>query len=123
MIWDVVVKSPLKYTRNTDRSITAKVDIVQIGNARLLTIPRESMPNIGFFLKQELGAENNLLFGLTNDAFRYILTEVDFDSFARYDYVSRTSLGDQSGEIMIDPSLKLIPQLDRATARRASRGR
>ena len=38
--------------------------------------------------------KHNLLFGLTNDAFGYILTKVDFNSFPRYDYVSRTSLGE-----------------------------
>ena len=51
---------------------------------------------------------NNLLFGLTNDAFGYILTKVDFNSFPRYDYVSRTSLGEMTGEILIDESLKFI---------------
>jgi hypothetical protein len=52
--------------------------------------------------------EHNLLFGLTNDAFGYILTKVDFNSFQRYDYVSRTSLGEMTGEILIENSLKLI---------------
>ena len=49
-----------------------------------------------------------LLFGLTNDAFGYILTKVDFKSFPRYDYVSRTSLGEMTGEILIENVLKLV---------------
>jgi hypothetical protein len=52
--------------------------------------------------------KDNLLFGLTNDAFGYILTKVDWGSFKRYDYVSRTSLGEMTGEILIDEALKLI---------------
>jgi len=52
--------------------------------------------------------ENNLLFGLTNDAFGYILTKVDYNSFPRYEYVSRTSLGEMTGEILIDNVLKLV---------------
>jgi hypothetical protein len=52
--------------------------------------------------------ENNLLFGLTNDAFGYILTKVDFQSFPRYDYVSRTSLGEMTGEILIENALLMI---------------
>jgi hypothetical protein len=52
--------------------------------------------------------EHNLLFGLTNDAFGYILTKVDFNSFPRYDYVSRTSLGEMTGEILIENVLKLV---------------
>jgi hypothetical protein len=52
--------------------------------------------------------EHNLLFGLTNDAFGYILTKVDYNSFPRYDYVSRVSLGELTGEILIERSLALV---------------
>ena len=52
--------------------------------------------------------KHNLLFGLTNDAFGYILTKVDFQSFPRYDYVSRTSLGEMTGEILIEKSLEFV---------------
>ena len=51
---------------------------------------------------------HNLLFGLTNYAFGYILTKVDFNSFPRYDYVSRTSLGERTGEILLEGWLELI---------------
>ena len=51
---------------------------------------------------------HNLLFGLTNDAFGYILTKVDWRSFKRYDYVSRTCLGEMTGEILIDEGLKFV---------------
>jgi len=54
--------------------------------------------------------QHNLLFGLTNDAFGYILTKVDFNSFPRYAYVTRTSLGEMTGEILIDRSLQYIDQ-------------
>ena len=50
------------------------------------------------------------LFGLTNDAFGYILTEEDYNSFKRYDYISRTSLGEMTGEIFIEEALKLIEE-------------
>ena len=45
---------------------------------------------------------------LTNDAFGYILTKVDFNSFPRYEYVSRTSLGEMTGEILIEQSLAIV---------------
>jgi hypothetical protein len=67
-----------------------------------------------YYLKRHMKGENNLLFGLTNDAFGYILTKVDFNSFARYEYVSRTSLGENTGEILIENSLKLIEDSPRA---------
>lgn len=69
-----------------------------------------SLPNIGFYLKRKMRGQHNLLFGLTNDAFGYILTKVDFNSFPRYDYISRISPGEMTGEILIEQSLKLIDQ-------------
>ncbi len=109
-LWAVVSHSPLNYPHNENRSITAQINWVQLGNADILTIPGEALPNIGFYLKRKMSAEHNLLFGLTNDAFGYILTKVDFKSFPRYDYVSRVSLGEMTGEILIQRSLELIDQ-------------
>jgi hypothetical protein len=73
-----------------------------------LTIPGEALPNIGFYLKRQMRGEHNFLFGLTNDAFGYILTKVDFNSFAAYRYVSRVSLGEMTGEIYIQHAMELL---------------
>ena len=54
--------------------------------------------------------EHNLLFGLTNDAFGYILTKEDYNSFKRYGYVSRTSLGERTGEVLVNEGLKLVAE-------------
>ncbi|MFM1801091.1 MAG: hypothetical protein RJA81_443 [Planctomycetota bacterium] len=108
-LWSVITLSPLKYPHHAaDRSIDAQVNLVNLGNAQILTIPGEALPNIGFYLKRKMKGENNLLFGLTNEAFGYILTKVDFRSFPRYDYVSRTSLGEMTGEILIEKSLEMV---------------
>jgi hypothetical protein len=108
LMWAIILGSPLKYPHNQDHSITARINLVNLGTAQILTIPGEALPNIGFYLKRKMHGQHNLLFGLTNDAFGYILTKVDFKSFPRYDYVSRTSLGEQTGEILIEKSLELI---------------
>jgi hypothetical protein len=108
LMWVVIVASPLKYPHNSDHSINARINLVNLGDAQILTIPGEALPNIGFYLKRKMRGRNNLLFGLTNEAFGYILTKVDFNSFPRYDYVSRTSLGEMTGEILIDRSLELV---------------
>ena len=107
-MWAVVTGSPLRYPHNEDHSITARINLVNLGDAQILTIPGEALPNIGFYLKRKMRGTHNLLFGLTNDAFGYILTKVDFRSFPRYDYVSRTSLGEMTGEILIEQSLELV---------------
>jgi hypothetical protein len=100
-LWAVVQYSPLQYRRGAGRTITTQLNYVEIGTARVLTIPGEALPNIGLYLKRKLKAEHPFLFGLTNDAFGYILTEVDYQSFAAYRYVSRVSLGERTGEILM----------------------
>lgn len=107
-MWGIIVGSPLKYPHNDDQSINSRINLVNIGSAQILSIPGEALPNIGFYLKRKMRGKHNLLFGLTNDAFGYILTKVDFHSFPRYEYVSRTSLGEMTGEILIDESLKFV---------------
>ena len=108
LMWAIILGSPLKYPRNEDHTVTSRLNVVNLGNAQILTIPGEALPNIGFYLKRKMHGEHNLLFGLTNDAFGYILTKVDFNSFPRYEYVSRTSLGEMTGEILIERALEFV---------------
>ena len=107
-LWAVVEHSPLKYPHGPGRTVVCRVSLVHLGSAQILTIPGEALPNIGFYLKRKMGGQHNLLFGLTHDALGYIMTKVDFQSFSRYDYISRTSLGEMTGEIFLEESLRLI---------------
>lgn len=104
----IMQSSPLGSRAQDPGRVETQLNLVNIGTAQILTIPGEALPNIGFYLKRKMRGKDNLLFGLTNDAFGYILTKVDWGSFKRYDYVSRTSLGEMTGEILIDEALKLI---------------
>jgi hypothetical protein len=112
LMWMIIRASPLKYPYNEDKSITARLNLVNLGDAQILTIPGEALPNIGYYLKRHMKGQNgnNMLFGLTNDAFGYILTKVDFNSFDRYEYVSQTSLGEMTGEILIENALKMVEE-------------
>jgi len=105
---EVMKNSPLGYPTNDVTRATTQLNLINIGNAQIITIPGEALPNIGYYLKRKMRGEHNLLFGLTNDAFGYILTKVDWGSFKRYDYVSRTSLGEMTGEILVDEALKFV---------------
>ena len=108
IMWALMKGSPLKYPHNDDQTITASINLLNLGNAQILTVPGEALPNIGFYLKRKMNGKHNLLFGLTNDAFGYILTKVDFNSFPRYEYISQTSLGEMTGEILIEESLNFV---------------
>ncbi|MGC1241230.1 MAG: hypothetical protein WA874_06570 [Chryseosolibacter sp.] len=104
--------SPVKMTSAKGDSISTTVNYLRIGSAKVLTIPGEALPNIGYYLKRKMNTDQAFLFGLTNDAFGYILTPVDFQSFKRYDYVSRTSLGEMTGEIYMREVLEWMARLD-----------
>jgi hypothetical protein len=98
-------------------AVTPQINVINIGNAQILTIPGEALPNIGYYLKRKMHGEHNLLFGLTNDAYGYILTKEDFNSFKRYAYVSRTSLGERTGEILVNEALKFVNECPRPEAK------
>jgi len=100
--------SPLMQNKLEKNKISTVVNLLNIGTAQILTIPGEALPNIGFYLKRKMPTKHSFLFGLTNDAFGYLLTKVDFNSFERYNYISRTSLGEMTGEIFIEEVLELI---------------
>ena len=107
-LWFVVTQSPLKYPHGEDHTITTRLNLVNLGEAQIATIPGEALPNIGFYLKRKMRGKHNLLFGLTNDAFGYILTPEDFGSYPRYEYVSRVSLGERTGEILVARLLAMV---------------
>ncbi|MEX1240851.1 MAG: hypothetical protein WEB30_14090 [Cyclobacteriaceae bacterium] len=108
----ILQNSPIKMTAAKGDSIATVLNYLQIGTAKVLTIPGEALPNIGYYIKRNMNADHAFLFGLTNDAFGYILTKVDFNSFKRYDYVSRTSLGEMTGEIYIAEVMKWLKEHD-----------
>jgi len=89
-------------------SISTRINLLNLGKAQIITIPGEALPNIGFYIKRKMKSDQPFLFGLTNDAFGYILTKEDFNSFERYNYISLTSLGEKTGTIYEEEALKLI---------------
>jgi len=108
MLLAIVKMSPLGFELNESNTISTQVNVVNLGNAQMLTIPGEALPNIGYYLKRNMHGKHNMLLGLANDAFGYILTKVDFNSFERYNYITRTSLGEMTGEILMDQALKFV---------------
>lgn len=95
---------------NDYSKVETQVNLLNIGSAQVLTIPGEALPNIGFYLKRHLKTDQPFLFGLTNDAFGYMLSKEDFNSFERYNYISRTSLGEMTAEIYEQAALKFIKE-------------
>jgi hypothetical protein len=108
MLRAVVKLSPLGFELDEDGCVSTQVNVANVGSAQILTIPGEALPNMGYYLKRKMHGRHNLLFGLTNDAFGYIMVKEDFDSFDRYEYITRTCLGEMTGEIFIEKALKFV---------------
>ena len=108
LLLQVMKLSPLGYKAQRPGYVSTMMNLVNIGNAQIITIPGEALPNIGYYLKRKMHGEVNFLFGLTNDAFGYILSKEDFNSFKRYQYVSRTSLGEGTADTLITAALELV---------------
>ncbi|MEY3854041.1 MAG: hypothetical protein RIS68_55 [Bacteroidota bacterium] len=104
----ILSHSPLKYEGKRENYISTRLNLLNIGPAQILTVPGEALPNVGYYVKRNMATKMPFLFGLTNDAFGYMLAKVDFNSFKRYEYVSRTSLGEMTAEIYMDQAIKLV---------------
>jgi hypothetical protein len=104
----ILSHSPLKYEGKKENYISTRLNLLNIGPAQILTVPGEALPNVGYYVKRNMATKMPFLFGLTNDAFGYMLAKVDFNSFKRYEYVSRTSLGEMTAEIYMDQAIKLV---------------
>ncbi len=88
--------------------VSTRLNLLNIGKAQVVTIPGEALPNIGFYVKRKMKSSQPMLFGLTNDAFGYMLTKEDFGGFERYNYITRTSLGEMTGCIYEEEAIKFI---------------
>ena len=104
----ILSHSPLKYEGKKENYISTRLNLLNIGPAQILTVPGEALPNVGYYVKRNMATKMPFLFGLTNDAFGYMLAKVDYNSFKRYEYVSRTSLGEMTAEIYMDQAIKLV---------------
>jgi hypothetical protein len=104
----ILGSSPMGFKISPEGAVLAQVNVVNLGSAQILTIPGEALPNIGFYLKRNMRGRENLLFGLTNDALGYMLSKYDFGSFKRYEYVSRTSLGENTAELYVEQALEFL---------------
>jgi hypothetical protein len=113
----ILKNSPLAPPVLAGDSLATQVNLLDIGHAQVLTIPGEALPNIGYYIKRKMRTSQPFLFGLTNDAFGYMLTKVDFNSFERYAYVSRTSLGEMTGELWMGKALEMIRDSPSASER------
>src|SRR5260370_38789528 len=62
MMRKIIQGSPLGYTPSADDQVATQLNVLNVGNAQILTIPVEARLNIGFYLQRRMHARHNLLF-------------------------------------------------------------
>lgn len=90
-------------------NIETEVNRIRIGDAEFITMPGETLPNIGLMLKGLMHGKPKFLLGLTSDELGYILTKEDFGT-PLYDYESRVSVGKEMGERMVQSIRVLLDE-------------
>jgi hypothetical protein len=93
-----------------DNTAPVTMNLVNVGTAQMVTIPGEALPNIGAYLKRKMPTQQPFLLGLTNDALGYMLTKEDWGAFDRYEYISRTCLGEHTGELLENSILEMVKE-------------
>ncbi len=86
-----------------------EVNLIEIGDAQIVTFPGEVLPKLGLKMKNEMKAKYKFIFGLANDELGYILPEEDFDR-GLYEYEKSMSVGSKIGTITTETLLMLISE-------------
>ena len=85
--------------------ITTELYHVEVGDAEIITIPGEALPEIGLELKAKMTGSIKFLIGLTNDEIGYIIPEEEW-SPGRYE--ESMSLGPRTGTLMMRKILEML---------------
>jgi len=75
-----------------DHTIPLELTYVRLGELTLLTIPGEAFPNIGKDLRRDVHAPFEMLCGLCNGAYGYIMYQPDYEN-KKYSYWRGVSVG------------------------------
>jgi hypothetical protein len=88
--------------------IEVEVWRMDLGPARIVTVPGEPTPRVGGAIKRALGGEHPILIGLGNDEIGYILDPIEYAD-DRYDYERSVSLGPKTAPLLEQAIAALRP--------------
>ena len=78
---------------------------VRLGDAELLTIPGELLPELSFELLEKMEGYPRMIVGLCNDELGYIIPAEDFRKGA---YEESMSVGPAAGPVLLRRALELL---------------
>ncbi len=86
-------------------SIKTEVNVINIGEAQMITMPGEVLPSIGHRLKEAMKGEYNFQIGLGNDELGYIIPQNEWDPV---EYEESMSIGMQTGILMEEILMEML---------------
>lgn len=60
-------------------AFTSEVDVIEIGEAQMITLPGEALPSVGHRLKEAMTGKYNFVIGLGNDELGYLIPQDEWD--------------------------------------------
>lgn len=94
------------------RTVTTEVNLLQIGPARLLTMPGEVLPEMGFLFKELLDCRLPMLINLGCDELGYLLPASYF-SDPEYKYERSMSVGPEAEPILVAAARECLLQVEK----------
>ncbi len=90
-----------------DDRFRAEVHRVDVGPARILTVPGEIFPSLGFLYKEWLASPYPFIFGLATDELGYIMRAEEFQDDT-YEYEQSMSVGPETGPTLTGAVRELL---------------
>lgn len=100
--WMGVIDRPLEANR-----VLTELWRIDLGDAQIITIPGEILPNLGLKLKEHMRGKYRLLLGLANDELGYILSSADYRDDL-YSYERSMSIGPEIGPLIYNALIELL---------------
>ena len=89
-----------------DGRVATEMNVLWIGEAQLITVPGELLPDIGFEIMSHMRGRQRMIVGLANGELGYLVPSFDFRAGH---YEERTGPGAAGGEITRSVGLELAP--------------
>ncbi|HOJ12032.1 MAG TPA: neutral/alkaline non-lysosomal ceramidase N-terminal domain-containing protein [Clostridiales bacterium] len=113
---EIYAREILKLSKVKDKSIETEIQVIQIDDTVIATLPGEVFVEFGLKIKKESPFKNTLVFGLANDMIGYIPTEISFEE-GGYEIKTAWSskLDPRAGDVLASQVLDLIKEISNLT--------
>jgi len=111
---EIYAREILKLSKIENRDVETEIQVIQIGDTLIATLPGEVFVEFGLKIKKSSPFSNTMVFGLANDMIGYIPTEVAF-SEGGYEIKTAWSskLDPKAGDVLASKVIELIETIQK----------